>query len=133
MSLEIATRQVDTIHILDLKGRIVAGPEVAALRAAVSDAIAAGQRAVLLEMGRVAYVDSSGLGAMVSAASSMKSAGGVIKLLNPDDRHLELLVMTKLYMVFEIFQDERDAVNSFYPDRMVKRFDVLAFVKARKA
>jgi anti-sigma B factor antagonist len=77
----------------------------------------------------VEYVDSTGLGALVIVATSLRKSGGNVKLLNPNRRNIELLVMTKLETVFEVFTDEQDAVNSFYPDRKIKSFDILDFVR----
>jgi anti-sigma B factor antagonist len=65
-------------------------------------------------------------------STSMRKAGGSVKLLNLNRRNIELLVMTKLATVFEIFTDEQDAVNSFFPDRKLKQFDILSFVQQMK-
>jgi len=66
---------------------------------------------------------------MVMVANCIKRQGGKVKLLNMNKRNIELLVMTKLATIFEIFNDEQDAINSFFPDREIKSFDILAFVK----
>ena len=65
-------------------------------------------------------------------ATSMQRRGGTLKLLQLNKRNIELMVMTKLTTIFEIFQDEQDAVNSFFPDRQINRFDILEFVKGQK-
>ncbi len=78
------------------------------------------------------YIDSTGLGALVICATSLRKGGGNMKLVNLNRRNIELLVMTKLATVFEIFTDEQDAVNSFYPDRKIKSFDILEFVQKMK-
>jgi anti-sigma B factor antagonist len=70
--------------------------------------------------------------ALVICATSLRKAGGALKLLNLNRRNIELLVMTKLATVFEIFADEQDAINSFYPDRKIKTFDILDFVQNLK-
>ena len=75
------------------------------------------------------YIDSTGLGALVIVATTLRKAGGNVKLLNLNRRNIELLVMTKLATVFEIFNDEQDAVNSYFPDRKIKTFDILDFVR----
>jgi anti-sigma B factor antagonist len=80
----------------------------------------------------VDYIDSTGLGALVIVATSLRKNGGNVKLLNLNRRNIELLVMTKLATVFEIFSDEQDAVNSYYPDRKIKTFDILDFVQQMK-
>jgi anti-sigma B factor antagonist len=77
----------------------------------------------------VDFVDSTGLGALVICATTLRKNGGNVKLLNVNRRNIELLVMTKLATVFEIFEDEQDAINSYYPDRKAKSFDILSFVK----
>jgi anti-sigma B factor antagonist len=129
MSLEIHQREREGIAILALKGRITVGPEASALREKVTALIAAGERNVVLEMGGVDYIDSTGLGALVICATSLRKNGGNVKLVALNRRNIELLVMTKLATVFEIFPDEQDAVNSYYPDRKTKTFDILDFVQ----
>ena len=132
MSLEIARRDREDIAILDLKGRITMGDEVSAFRTAVGELSAnAGQKAII-NMGSVDYIDSTGLGAIVMCSTVMKKNGGVAKLLNLNRRTIELLVTTKLATIFEIFDDEQDAVNSFFPGREIKGFDILQFVKSHK-
>ena len=133
MSLEITQREHEGVVILDLKGRITVGPEATALREKVAASIAAGTRNLVFELNGVDYIDSTGLGALVISATSLRKAGGNVKLLNLNRRQIELLVMTKLATVFEIFNDEQDAVNSFYPDRKIKTFDILDFVQKMKA
>lgn len=88
-----------------------------------------GKRNLVLDLANVDFIDSTGLGALVICATSLRKAGGNVKLLNLNRRNIELLVMTKLATVFEIFTDEQDAINSYYPDRKAKSFDILDFVK----
>ena len=132
MALEIQTREREGIAILDLKGRITVGPEATALREKVSELSAAGKRNMTLNLEGIAYIDSTGLGALVICATSLRKNGGALKLLNLNRRNIELLVMTKLATVFEIFADEQDAISSFYPDRKIKTFDILDFVQNLK-
>lgn len=87
---------------------------------------------MILNLAGVDYIDSTGLGSLVICFSTMRKAGGSVKLLNLSRRNIELLVLTKLETVFEVFADEQDAVNSFFPDREVKKFDILAFVQSHK-
>jgi anti-sigma B factor antagonist len=131
MALDIQTRERETITILDLNGRITMGAEATALRSAVAS-LGTGARNVVLNMEHVDYIDSTGLGALVIVATSLRKNGGNVKLLNLNRRNIELLVMTKLATVFEIFSDEQDAVNSYYPDRKIKTFDILDFVQKMK-
>ena len=132
MALEIRQREREGIAILELKGRLTAGPEAGALREQVSTMAATGARNLVLDMHALDYIDSTGLGALVMCATSLRRNGGNIKLLNLNRRNIELLVMTKLATVFEIFTDEQDAVNSYFPDRKIKAFDILDFVHQLK-
>ena len=132
MAFEISTREREGVTILDLDGRLTVGQGASALRDAVSQLVADGRKSIVLNMARVDYVDSTGLGALVMCATSLRKTGGSVKLVNLNRRNIELLVMTKLATVFEIFTDEQDAVNSFFPDRKIKTFDILDFVQQRK-
>jgi anti-sigma B factor antagonist len=132
MALDIQQKEREGITILDLKGRITVGPEASALREKVGTLSAAAGLKLILNLGGVDYIDSTGLGALVMCATTLRRNSGNIKLLNLTRRNIELLVMTKLATVFEIFTDEQDAVNSFYPDRKLKTFDILSFVQEMK-
>jgi len=129
MSLDIRAREHEGITVLDLEGRITAGPEASGLRERVSQVAAEGKKSVILNMAGVDYIDSTGLGAMVMCATSLRKQGGNVKVLNLNKRNLELLVITKLATVFDLFTDEQDAVNSFYPGRAIRTFDILSFVQ----
>lgn len=132
MALDIQERQHEGIAIFDLKGRITVGAEAGALREKAAELNAAGTHNLVLNLQHVDYIDSTGLGALVMTATSMRKAGGSVRLVNLNRRNVELLVMTKLATVFEIFNDEQDAINSFYPDRKIKAFDILDFVQKMK-
>jgi anti-sigma B factor antagonist len=132
MALDIQQKEHEGVTLLDLKGRITVGPEASALREKVALVTAAGIKNLVLNLAVVDYIDSTGLGALVMCATTMRKNAGVVKLLNLNRRNIELLVMTKLATVFEIFNDEQDAVNSFYPDRKLKTFDILSFVQDMK-
>lgn len=131
MSLEIREREKEGIAIFDLDGRLTAG-EAAAVRERVKESLAAGRRRFLFNLEKVSYIDSTGLGAMVMCYTAVQRAGGSLKLLNLNRRNIELLVLTKLTTVFEIFNDEQDAVNSFFPNREIRRFDILEFVRRQR-
>ncbi len=132
MALDIQEHDREGIAMLELKGRIVVGPEASALREKVAALTAEGKNNLVLNMAQVDFVDSTGLGALVICATSLRKNGGNIKLVNLNRRNIELLVMTKLATVFEIFTDEQDAVSSYYPDRKIKTFDILSFVQQMK-
>lgn len=132
MPLEIHSKEREGVTILDLKGRITVGAEATALREAVASAISDGVRQLVLNLEGVDFIDSTGLGAVVMCSTTMRKNGGTVKLLNVNRRNIELLVMTKLATVFEIFTDETDAVNSFFPDRKLNQFDILSFVQQMK-
>jgi anti-sigma B factor antagonist len=132
MSLEIEQREREGIFILSMKGRITLGKEATALREKVSALNAAGDRNLVFMLADVDYIDSTGLGALVMTASSLRKNGGNVKLVGLNRRTIELLVMTKLATIFEIFSDEQDAVNSYFPDRKLKTFDILSFVNEMK-
>jgi anti-sigma B factor antagonist len=103
-----------------------------ALREKVAEVTAAGKRNLVLNLAGVDYIDSTGLGALVVCVTGLRKLGGNMKLLNLNRRNIDLLVMTKLDTVFEVFTDEQDAVSSCYPDRKVKAFDILSFVQQMK-
>jgi len=132
MPIEFHQREHEGVAIIDIKGRLTVGDEATQFREYLSKNLAAGGQNTILNMQGVDYVDSTGLGALVMVFTTQQKAGGKIKLLNLARRQIELLVMTKLATVFEIFDDEQDAVNSFFPDRKLKKFDILNFVKAMK-
>ena len=132
MALEIQQRTHEEVVILDIKGRLTVGPEATQLREQVSALAAAGSKNVILNLAEVNYIDSTGLGALVMCATTLRKAGGDVKLLNMNKRTLELLVITKLATVFALFTDEQDAVNSFFPDREIKAFDILSYVQQLK-
>src|SRR5690348_639251 len=132
MALDITQREREGITILDLKGRLTVGNEASAFRDRISALNQAGTHNLVLNLQGVDYIDSTGLGALVMCATSLRKSSGTMKLLHLNRRNIELLVMTKLATVFEIFNDEQDAVNSYYPDRKLKTFDILDFVQQMK-
>lgn len=113
MALAIASREVDGVTVLDLSGRITLGEGSVQLRDAIRDLIGKGQRRILLDLGEVNYIDSSGLGELVSAYTTAKNQGAALKLLKLTKKVHDLLQLTKLYTVFEIYDDEASAIASF--------------------
>ena len=132
MPLNVNHRSVDGVTILDLDGRLVLGSEATDARRSFTDAAAADGKNLIVNLQKVAYIDSTGLGTLIVGHSAMKDVGGVMKLLHLSQRHLELMIVSKLTAVFEIFDDEQMAINSFYSDREVKHFDILEFVKSQE-
>ena len=130
--LEIDRREKEGIVVLDLKGRLVVGDPSLKLREKVGAEIAQGSRKLILNLGDVDYIDSTGLGSMVICYTTMQKASGSLKLSKLNKRNIELMLLTKLSTVFEIFPEEQDAVNSFFPEREIKRFDILSFVQQQK-
>jgi len=107
------TRQVDGVSIVDLSGRITLGEGSTMLRDIVRDMIAKGNKKILLNLGDVTYIDSSGIGELVSAFTTVRNGGGELKLLNLTKKVHDLLQITKLYTVFDIKDDETSAIQSF--------------------
>jgi len=132
MSIEISQREKEGVMILDLKGSLTAGDSSGVLRDTTRKMVADGRRNVVLNLAEVDYIDSTGLGALVMFYTVLRKASGRLALLNLNRRHMELLVLTKLSTVFEIFDDEQSAVNSFFPNRQIRHFDILDFVEKQR-
>jgi len=113
MPLKIETREVAHITILDVKGRIVLGDEIGVLRDAVRGLVADGKKKIILNLADVDYIDSSGVGELVGCFTTVRNAGGELKLLNLSQKVQDVLYVTKLYTVFDIREDEFTAVKSF--------------------
>lgn len=129
MALDIQQRTKEGIVILDLKGRLIVGEPVAGLREKIRELSEAGENNIILNLQQVDYIDSTGLGGLVIGYTTLKKAGGSLRILNVSKRNIELLVLTKLTTVFEIFDDEQDSVNSYFPNREIRKFDILNFVQ----
>jgi len=113
MSLTIASRQVDGLTILDLNGKIILGEGSVTLRDAIRKLIINGSKSILVNLGEVTYMDSSGLGELVGAYTSATNQGASLKLLKLTKKVHDLLQITKLYTVFDIYDDEESAIASF--------------------
>jgi len=113
MSLTIGTREVSHVSILDVKGRIVLGDEIHTLRDAVRGLVGQGKKKIILNLAEVDYIDSSGVGELVGCFTTVRNAGGELKLLNLTQKVQDVLHVTKLYTVFDIKDDEFHAVKSF--------------------
>jgi anti-sigma B factor antagonist len=132
MQFDLNEREREGVKIIDVDGRLVLGGPATELRDRIKSLQDAGTRQLVLNLEYCDYIDSTGLGTLVMTATSMQRAAGGMKLLRLNKRNLELMVITKLTTIFEIFNDETDAVNSFFPDRKINRFDILSFVKDKK-
>ena len=113
MALTIASRELDGVTVMSLNGRITLGEGSVQIRDAIRDLIAKGQKRILLDLGEVNYIDSSGLGELVSAYTTVKNQGAALKLLKLTRKVHDLLQLTKLYTVFDIYDDEASAIASF--------------------
>lgn len=113
MTMKANTRQVDGVMIVDLSGRITLGEGSVILRDTVRDLVGKGNKKILLNLGEVNYIDSSGIGELVSAFTTVRNQGGELKLLNLTKKVHDLLQITKLYTVFDVKDDETAAIKSF--------------------
>ena len=113
MTMKSNNRQVDGVTVVDMSGRITLGEGSVVLRDTIRDLIGKGQKKILLNLGDVTYIDSSGIGELVSAFTAVRREGGELKLLNLTKKVHDLLQITKLYTVFDIKDDEAVAIKSF--------------------
>ncbi len=113
MSMKASVRQVEGVTIVDLSGRIKLGEGSSVLRDTVKDLLAKGRKNILLNLGDISYIDSSGIGELVSAFTSVRNQGGELKLLHLTKKVHDLLQITKLYTVFDVKDDEAAGVKSF--------------------
>ena len=111
--MDTKIRHVEGVTILDLSGRITLGEASGKLRSAVQESLSAGSKKILLNLADVNYIDSAGLGELVSAYTTVKNAGGDLKLLGLTKKVKDLLVITKLLTVFDVKETEKDAIESF--------------------
>lgn len=129
MSLHIEQREIEGIIILDLKGPLTLGHEELELRDRLYALHQAGKVNIILNLRDASDIDSTGLGTLVFGLARSHEGGGGLSLLNLNQSHMKLFLLTRLAVTFEFFDDEQDAVNSFFPDRALKRFDILNFVQ----
>ena len=113
MSVKLNTRQVGDVSVVDVAGRITLGEGSSALRETLREMVSKNQKKILLNLGDVSYIDSSGIGELVSGFTSVTNSGGQLKLLNLNKRVKDLLQITKLYTVFDVHDDEAHAIRSF--------------------
>ena len=113
MTIKANNRQVDGVTIVDMSGRITLGEGSVILRDSIKELLGSGQKKILLNLGNVSYIDSSGIGELVSAFTSVRNQGGELKLLKLTKKVHDLLQITKLYTVFDVKDDEAEAIRSF--------------------
>jgi len=131
MNLRLDQREKEGIRILDLRGPLIIGEAETILRNAIA-VLAEGRIVnIILNLAEVTEIDDDGLGALVFSYALIVRSAGRLKLLNvPQD--LSVMVLTKLDTVFEVFTDEQDAINSFFPERAVRRYDILEWVQEQE-
>jgi anti-sigma B factor antagonist len=111
--MKIETRTVGDVHILDCSGKITLGEGTMAVRNQVRDVLKNGGKKIILNLADVNYIDSSGIGELVSSYTTVTNQGGKLKLLSLTKKIQELLAITKLLTVFSVYDDEQAAINSF--------------------
>jgi len=113
VSVKLNSRQVGEVSVVDVAGRITLGEGSSALRDLLREMVSKGQKKILLNLGDVSYIDSSGIGELVSGFTTVTNSGGDLKLLNLNKRVKDLLQITKLYTVFDVHEDEAGAIRAF--------------------
>ncbi|HEX5731586.1 MAG TPA: STAS domain-containing protein [Blastocatellia bacterium] len=113
--MDIKERVVEGVSVLDISGKIVLGEGDIQIKDRIKDLLADGQRSILLNLGDVSYMDSAGLGALISGYTTVKREGGQLKLVNLTKRIKDLLAITKLITVFDTYENENEAIESYKP------------------
>ena len=111
--MNIKERVVESVSVLDLSGKIVLGEGDIQIKERIKDLLSDGQRKILLNLGDISYIDSAGLGALISSYTTTKREGGHLKLVNLTKRVQDLLAITKLITVFDTYENEKEAIDSF--------------------
>jgi len=111
--VKLTPRKVGDVTVIDAVGRITLGEASSTFRDTIRELVSKGEKKLLLNLAEVSYIDSSGIGELVSAYTTVTNQGGQLKLLNLTKRIQDLLQITKLYTVFEVFDNEAEAVRSF--------------------
>lgn len=132
MSFDIDQREREGISILAPRGRLTIGEPVEAFRSRLESLLADGRSSIVLDLSGTEYIDSSALGCLVVAHKRSQEAGGIMAMFALNERNMDLMILTKLATVFQLFDDEASAVNSCFPGREAPRFDILDFVQKRK-
>jgi anti-sigma B factor antagonist len=131
MDFQLHQREKEGIWILDLRGRLIIGDSEATLRSAIVALAEAGAVNIILNLAGATEIDDDGLATLIFCHARIVRSGGALKLLNLP-RHLSPMVLAKLDTALEVFTDEQDAVNSFFPDRAVRHYDILEWVQEQE-
>ena len=131
MPLEISVREQEGIEILDLKGRLIFGEEDLRLREELERLVREKKMKVVMDLDDVHQIDSTGFGTLLFAQETLRASGGGLALARLKPAHVEVLMKAKLEVVFEMYEDDQDAVNSFIPGRVAVHYDVLEFVRSK--
>jgi anti-sigma B factor antagonist len=132
LALEITHGEREGILILTLHGPLTFGHADLDLRQELNRLLAGGKIRVVFDLSDVSKLDTTGLGTLVFALDEIRKAGGNLALFNLNPSHIELLVEAQLATTFDVFQTEEDAINSFFADRDVRRYDILEYVETLK-
>ena len=111
--MKFSSRKVGNVVVIDIEGKILLGDGDVEIKQAVDELLGKGERNILLNLARVPYIDSAGLGEIIRCFTAIRKNGGNFKLLSPNQRLIDLLAITKLVNVFDWYQDEASAVKSF--------------------
>lgn len=130
MALKIMRHEQEGILILQLKGRLTFGPEDMELNEEIRHALGTGRVRIVIDLFSVDKIDSAGLGTLLYARAELRRAGGGLALANLRPAHMQVFLVAKLETVFDVYGSELDAINSFFPDRKVPHYDLLALVTA---
>src|SRR5271165_621771 len=132
MSLEIVQREQEGIVIADRKGHLTLGEADLDFRSELDKLVRSGKSSVVLNLNDVSEIDTTGLGELLFAVAKLRKAGGGLALVNLKPSHIKLLLEAKVANIFEVFKTDQDAINSFFPDREVHRYDILEFVQSQQ-
>src|SRR5579883_1389994 len=129
MHLDLRQHDKEGITVLDLKGKLILGEEDASLRTRVTSLIGGGRRQIVLNLHDLTHVDTAGVGTLIFCAEDARQAGGRLVIASLSPAHNSVANLLRLDTELGIFRDEQDAVNSFFPERVVPHFDVLELVR----
>jgi len=127
----MAQRNQEGIEIVDLKGRLTIGPEDLYFRSELEQLVQADKNRIVLNLDHLTDLDTTGLGTLLFAHAKLRKAGGDLALVNLKPMHIRVVVEARLFAVFNVFKEDQDAINSFFPDRKVQRYDILEFVRSQ--